>query len=187
MARGWRIDIASCSVTDQAWSIIVARNSMRHSPASTVWGRTDLISTGCGTRANGGGSMSTSRLPRRCESLKRMGCFILSNPEPDAPSRHFRPRYGHGGLNHERISILRVPGDRPPARRGGSPGPSGFVDAGADHRHELHQLVRMGLLQGRSGQTHGSLVRLASLHGELGVASSDDEISGAADRPQAPR
>ena len=36
--------------------------------------------------------------------------------------------------------------DRPSARR--IPGASGFVDAGADYGHELHELVRMGDFKG---------------------------------------
>jgi hypothetical protein len=39
------------------WEHIAARSSMRRSPVSTAWDQTGLISTGCGTRANGGGSM----------------------------------------------------------------------------------------------------------------------------------
>src|SRR5258708_19017051 len=35
--------------------------------------------------------------------------------------------------SNERIPVLRVPGDRPPAERSRPPGPSGFVDTGADH------------------------------------------------------
>jgi hypothetical protein len=50
-------DIASCSATGLDGSTIAARSSTRRSTVSTAWDQTGLISTGCGTRANGGGSM----------------------------------------------------------------------------------------------------------------------------------
>src|SRR5665213_1896916 len=86
MARGRRDDIGSCSATGRAWSTIAARSSMRPTPASTAWGRTVSISTGCGTRANGGASMSARRLPRRFESSKQTESCIRS--DLDQPAGH---------------------------------------------------------------------------------------------------
>src|SRR5713101_6262006 len=88
---------------------------------------------------------------------------------------------------HERVPVLRIPGDRPPARRGGPGGASSALDAGTDHGHELHELIRMGRLQGRSGKTHGALVRPSPLSGELGLAPAHDPHAEAARRSAAPR
>src|SRR5271165_7691219 len=69
---------------------------------------------------------------RHCHDRSRGGGFSIS----------FRPHCGAvAEAAIERVPVLRVPGDRPAAHRGGPAGAAGAVDAGANHRHELHELV----------------------------------------------
>src|ERR1700760_2273618 len=71
-------------------------------------------------------------------------------------------------LANERISVLRIPGDRPAARSGGPEAAAIDLLARADHRNRLHQSLRVWRLPRRPAQVDATMVRPASVFRELG-------------------